>query len=223
MTSLEYTMTVRDVLTNQVQVYAKTGSDPCGGWDLQSFPFQPTPTPGGAGATPTPGAPTATPNPNATHTPVRTPTPTSTRTSTATPTVTPTPGATVLTLRVLSHQWDWCAVDIPCQPGICPYEIGPKDPAGLGQNGITLHEGCSYKLIMYNADSPSGDGHPHEMNGRPEIGIPDVVIQPGVVLDPIDITVPTTGVADLPFNCKNTSCGNAMQHEGMTGVVHIAP
>ncbi len=224
MTSLEYTMTVRDVLTNQVQVYAKTGSDPCGGWDLESFPFQPTPTPGGGGATPTPGAPTATPNPNATHTPVRTPTPTATRTSTATPTVTPTPGPTLLTLRVLSHQWDWCAVDIPCQPGLCPYEIGPKDPAGLGQNGITLHEGCSYKLIMYNADSPSGDGHPHEMNGNlVSIGIPDTILVPGAQTPPIDVTIPSGGSADMSFNCLNTSCGNAQQHEGMTGVIHIVP
>jgi PKD repeat protein len=227
MTSLEYTMTVRDVVTNQVQVYAKTGSDPCGGWDLQSFPFQATPTPGGGGATPTPAPPTPTHNPNRTNTPTRTQTPTPTMTTTGailpTATPTPTPGPTVITLRVLSYQWDWCAVDIPCQQGICPYEIGPKDPLGAGQNGITLHEGCTYKLIMYNADSV-GEGHNHEMNGRPEIGVPDTVMAPGYVSSPpLDITIPTGGVTELPFNCKNTSCGNPSQHEGMTGIIHIAP
>ena len=134
------------------------------------------------------------------------------------------PARRSITLRVLSHQWDWCAVDIPCQQGSCPYEIGPKDPAGLGQNGITLHEGCSYKLIMYNADSPSGDGHPHEMNGNlVSIGIPDTILVPGAQTDPIDVTIPASGPADLSFNCLNTSCGNSQQHEGMTGVIHIAP
>ena len=231
MTSLEYTMTVRDVVTNQVQVYAKTGSDPCGGWDLQSFPFQ---------ATPTPGGPTATPgNPNATHT--------TGRILRRAPRASGTMGPRRRRRPRPQHRrrprrrarrssryassrtsgtgapWTSPARTESARRGDKGYEIGPKDPMGAGQNGITLHEGCTYKLIMYNADSV-GEGHNHEMNGRPEIGLPDTVMAPGYVSSPpLDITIPTGGATDLPFNCKNTSCGNPSQHEGMTGIIHIAP
>jgi PKD repeat protein len=228
MTSLEYTMTVRDTVTDQVQVYEKTGSDPCGGWDLQSFPFQPTPTPAGSGATPTPSGPTATVPPNSTRTPTRTPTPTGSPTVavTQTPTPTPTPsGPTILTLRATSWQWDWCpSADqgfLPCQAGACLSAIDH----GAGVHGvITLHQGCSYQLTLYNGDS--GEFAPfHAINGQPLINLPPTQIPMGQVLPPITITIPAGGVPQdiVKFNCTNTSCGNSEQHEGMLGIIHVVP
>ena len=95
MTSLEYTMTVRDVTTGQVEVYRKDSPEACGGWDTRSFPIlTPTPsgpTPPGATATPTqtpPSTPTVveTVPAGSTRTPTRTPTHTPPRTATPTPT-----------------------------------------------------------------------------------------------------------------------------------------
>ncbi len=94
MTSLEYTMTVRDIGTGQVQVYTKDGPSACGGWDTESFPFAPTPTPSAGGSTPTPSGPTPTDPPGTTRTPTRTRTATGTATPTATITPTATPTAT---------------------------------------------------------------------------------------------------------------------------------
>jgi PKD repeat protein len=229
MTSLKYTMTVTDVTTGQVQVYEKTDSAPSGGWDTTSFPWvaATTTTPG---ITPTAAPPTATPRPGQTlpPPPTLTRTPTASATAMAAPSATPTPtptpsGPTQLGLRVLSWQWDWCAVDAPCLPGNCAYTVGNPDPMGLGQNGITLHEGCTYQLTIFNADPPGGDQtQPHEMDsGLVAIGVPDTVIYQGQSVT-YTITIPSNG-ADLDFSCKNTSCGNAMQHEGMLGVVHIVP
>ena len=236
MTSLEYTMTVRDVATGQVQVYAKTGPDPCGGWDTESFPFQPSPTPGGNGATPTPAPPTSTPAPNQTNSPTRTRTPTRTFTTTltATPTVTPTPmpsGPTQITLRAISWQWDFCPSSdqgtpgLTCTMGTCPYEIG----AGThGKNEITLHEGCSYELTLYNGDPVGGDQtQPHKINGHPEIGLPATTLQLGQIMPPITITIPA-GVPDVDFNCTNSGCtppggDPGATHEMMLGTIHVAP
>jgi PKD repeat protein len=226
MTSLEYTMTVRDVLTGQVQVYEKTGPDPCGGWDTQNFPYAPTPTPTGTGATPTPAPPTSTPNPNATRTPTRTPTKTPTITATPTVTMTPTPtpsGPAQLTLRATSWQWDWCPSSdqgfLPCRAGSCPYEIEPDPAHGI----ITLHQGCSYQITLYNGDS--GEFAPyHEINAHPEIGLPAEILPIGQILTPpIIITIPAGGVPDVNFNCMNTSCGNSQQHEGMLGIIRVVP
>ncbi len=224
MTSLEYTMTARDVSTGQVQVYQKTGPDPCGGWDLQSFPYAPTPTPGGPVLTPTPAPPTATPALGQTSSP--TPTRTPTRTPTVTRTATPTPsGPTLLTLRATSWQWDWCpSADqgfLPCQAGACPYEID----TGAGVHGvITLHRGCSYQVTLYNTDSDEFAPY-HQLNAHPEIGVSNPIQIPlGKVLSPpITITIPAGGIPDVSFSCLNTSCGNSQQHEGMLGLIHIAP
>src|SRR5262249_52394466 len=107
MTSLKYTMTVRDVTTGHVEVYQKTDDSPCGSWALTSFPYaaaSPTVTPAAPTETPIPGQPTRTRTP----TPARTATSTGgggTPTATPTPTVTPTPGPTILTLRATSWQW----------------------------------------------------------------------------------------------------------------------
>jgi len=215
MTSLHYTMTVRDVATGQVQVYEKNDDSPCGSWDLQSFPYV---TPAPPTETPAPGQPTRT------RTPMRTPTPTPTTAVTGappspTPTTTPA-GPALITLRVISWQWDWCAIDWPCPPG--PYAIGPRDPAGLGANGITLHQGQTYTLQMYNADSAGGEFQPHEMNGVPELGIPDLVLNTGEAANPITLTI-TAPVGDYLFQCKNTSCGDPTHHEGMLGVIHVIP
>ena len=220
MTSLQYTMTVRDVSTGQVQVYEKTDSAPCGGWDLESFPYAPPTTPG---LTPTPAPPTATPQPGQ---PTRTRTPTSAATATPTPTVTPTAtpsGPTQLTLRATSWQWDWCpSADqgfLPCQAGACPYEIDTS------QHGvITLHQGCSYQVTLYNGDS--GEFAPfHQLNAHPEIGLPNPISIPmGQILSPpVTLTIPAGGLPDVNFSCLNTSCGNAQQHEGMLGLIHVVP
>jgi PKD repeat protein len=219
MTSLQYTMTVTDVTTGQVQVYAKTDSAPSGGWDLTSFLYvTPAPT-----STPAPGD---TPIPTPTRT-LRTATASATAVAmpTLTPTPTPTPsGPTQLGLRVLSWQWDWCAVDVPCQAGSCAYKVEDPDPMGLGDNGITLHEGCTYQLTIHNGDPPGGDQtQPHEMDGGlVAIGVPDTIISPGQTVT-YTVTIPTTGSADFGFSCKNTSCGDTVHHEGMLGVVHIVP
>jgi PKD repeat protein len=227
MTSLPYTMTVTDVTTGQVQVYAKTDSAPSGGWDLTSFPYV-TPAPTTPGMTPTAGPPTSTPRPGQTlpPPPTQTPPPSATAMSmpTTTPTPTPTPsGPTQLGLRVLSWQWDWCAVDAPCQAGNCGYQVGNPDPDGAGQNGITLHEGCTYQLTIYNGDDPDVVQQFHEMDGGlVAIGVPDTIISPGQTVL-YTFTIPTTGPADFGFSCKNTACGDPAHHEQMLGVIHIVP
>lgn len=217
MTSLHYTMTVRDVTTGQVQVYEKTDDAPCGSWDTESFPYAPTPTPAPPTETPVPGQPTRT----RTRTP--TPTATGTITSSQTPTPTPTPsGPTTVTLRATSWQWDWCpSADqgfLPCQAGACPYTI---DTSTHGV--ITLQAGCSYQVTLYNTDS--GEFAPyHTLNAHPQIGIANPINIPmGQILSP-PITV-TTDVppGDITFSCNNTSCGTAEQHEGMLGVIHVVP
>jgi PKD repeat protein len=227
MTSLKYTMTVTDVTTGQVQIYQKTDSAPSGGWDTTSFPYITT-TPG---VTPTAAAPTATPRPGDTPIPTRTRTPTATATAVTAPTVTPTPtpsGPAQLGLRVLSWQWDWCAAGAPCQAGNCLFTVENPlpvpDPLDPSHNGITLHEGCTYQLTIYNVDPPGGEQlQPHEMDsGLVAIGVPDTVLYPGQTVT-YTITIPSSGSTDLDFSCKNTSCGNSNQHEGMLGVVHIAP
>ncbi len=228
MTSLEYTMTVRDALTGQVQVYEKTDPAACGGWDTSSFPSDPTTTPTPSAHELTPTAATATPMPGQ---PTRTwtPRPPATPTASRTPTVTPTPGQTQLVLRATSWQWDWCPAQLPCTPGICPYAVGPGT---RGNNEITLHMGCSYTLTMYNGDSDTGDQtQPHETNSPsgPNIGFPAYVVMPPGVINPttFNLTVPTGSPADISFSCFNSGCANGgppeSTHELMTGVIHIAP
>ena len=226
MTSLKYTMTVTDVTTGQVQVYEKTDSAPSGGWDLTNFPYV---TPTAPGVTPTAAPPTATPRPGNTPIPTRTRTPTASATAVAAPTATPTPtptpsGPAQLGLRVLSWQWDWCAASAPCQPGNCPYTVENPQPMGAGQNGITLHEGCTYQLTIIDIDTP-GQALPHELDsGLTAIGVPDTPLNPGQSVT-YTITIPTSGATDLDFSCKNSSCsnGNVALHEQMLGVVHIVP
>ena len=227
MTSLQYTMTVRDVTTGQVQAYEKTDSAACGGWDTTSVAFVPTPTPSAPGMTPTPGAPTATAVPGQpTRTRTRTPTPTTTATPTATPTPMPS-GPTQITLRAISWQWDFCPYQgLPCAVGTCPYEIGPGTH---GKNEITLHMGCTYSLTLYNGDPVGGDQtFPHELNGHPEIGLPDTILPPGYqVPNPITLTIPTGDSFDISFACKNGACANGgppeTTHELMLGTIHIVP
>ncbi len=232
MTSLRYTMTVTDVATGQVQVYDKTDDAPSGGWDLQSFPYGTTTTPGApsptpGGPSPTAAPPTSTPVPGQTNSPTKTRTPTPTRTATPTPTATPTAtpsGPTLLTLRATSWQWDWCpSADQgfrPCSAGACPYEIDPNHSV---HGVITLHQGCSYQVTLYNGDS--GEFAPyHQLNAHPEIGLPNPIQIPlGQTLPPVTITIPAGGIPDVNFSCLNTSCGTAQQHEGMLGLIHVAP
>jgi hypothetical protein len=225
MTSLEYTMTVRDTVTGQVQLYAKDSKEACGGWDTRTFPFIPTPTPSGPttpgispSPTPTPTAShtspagsTRTPSRTASHTPTRTPTPTitATPTITQTPTITPTPTPPLIYLRARQWQWDWCPVATPCEP-ICPY------PQGCG-NEITLHAGQTYQILVYNGDVPDVI-ESHTLQSITAIGLQGGSLPQGSSL-PIQTIVPPT-VGDYLFNCT-TYCGAG--HDDMHGVVHIVP
>ncbi len=185
--------------------------------------------------TPTPGAPTETPapgQPTHTRTPTRTPDAAGTVVPPS-PTPTPTPlGPTQLGLRVLSWQWDWCAIDQPCLAGSCPghtpaWQVENPDPLGRGQNGITLYEGCTYQITIHNTDDPGQQTQPHELDaGLVAIGVPDTIIYPGQVIT-YTVTIPTSGTADYGFSCKNSSCSGGgppeTTHEKMLGVIHIAP
>lgn len=90
LTSLAYTLTVRDEATGLVRVFEKVEGSACGGFDTTAFPYSsPTRT---APPTPTPVvAATAPPTPP------------------RTPTRTPTPGTTVVRLRGIPWQWDFYA------------------------------------------------------------------------------------------------------------------
>jgi PKD repeat protein len=226
MTSLHYTMTVRDVGTGQVQVYEKNDDSPCGSWDLQSFPYAPTPTPAPPTETPVPGQPTRTrtrtPTPDITVVATGTPTPT----ATPTPTVTPS-GPTTVTLRAISWGWNWCPPELPCSPGTCPFPQvsaetlqSPNGPVYCSACGVTLAAGCSYNLVLYNGDSAEFAPY-HILNAHPEIGLPDpITIPQGAVLTPVPITMPSTP-QDVLFSCNNTNCGQPDQHESMLGVIHV--
>jgi hypothetical protein len=225
MTSLEYTMTVRDTVSGQVQIYRKDSTEACGGWDTTSFPFVPTPTPGAAtpGASPTatptpttpssttplPGTHTPTHTPTRTHTATPTPTITATPTITSTPTITPTPTPPLVYLRARQWQWDWCPGVTPCDP-ICP--VGN----GCG-NEITLHVGQTYQVLVYNGDVPDVI-ESHTLQSITSIGLQGGTLPQGSSL-PIQTIVPMT-LGDFAFNCT-TYCG--VGHDNMTGVVHVVP
>jgi PKD repeat protein len=235
MTSLDYTLTARDVETGQVQSYAKQGVEACGGWDTRSFPF--VPTPAGPGTTPTPtsipGTPATTPTPidAATRTPSRTPpatrtatstfTPTLTGTPTPTPTVTPTPtppGPIQITLRAITFQWDFCPASdqgyLPCTPGICPAECG-----GSGSGEITLHAGNTYRLLIYDGDTAEF-GSFHQMPNIPALGIVGGSLPTGAALPAQTISITSGMIGDHPYNCTNV-CG--VGHDDMVGVIHVVP
>jgi PKD repeat protein len=235
MTSLEYTMTVRDVTTGHVEVYRKDSPEACGGWDTRSFPIAPPPTPSGptppgATATPTqtppvvetaPAGSTRTPTRTPTHTPARTATPTSTPTSTPTPTITATPTITLtptitpvpppplIYLRARQWQWDFCPGVTPCQP-ICPA------PSGCG-NEITLHVGQTYQVQVYNGDAEDVI-ESHTLQTISSIGLQGGTMPQGGSLPLQTITPMTAG--DFAFNCT-TYCG--VNHDDMIGVVHVVP
>jgi hypothetical protein len=237
MTSLDYTLTVRDVATGQVENYPKQGNEACGGWDTRSFLFVPTPTPSGATATPTMlPAESATPTPTQpvgtpTRTPSRTPpaTRTATSTSTPTPTFTPTPTATVtpvptpsgpiqITLRAITFQWDFCPVSdqgfLPCTPGICPTDCGPS-----GSGEITLHVGQTYRLLVYDGDGAEF-GSSHQMPNIPALGIVGGALPAGAALPEQTITITPGMVGDHGYNCTNV-CG--VGHDNMFGTIHVVP
>jgi PKD repeat protein len=222
MTSLHYTMTVRDVTTGHIEIYEKTDDSPCGSWDTENFPYAPTPTPAPPTETPVPGQPTRTrtPTPTPTGAVVSSPTPTPTPTPTRTPTPTPS-GPTMVTLRATSWQWDWCpSADqgfLPCQAGACPYTV---DESAHGV--ISLQAGCTYQVTLYNTD-PDEFAPYHTLNAHPEIGIPSPINIPmGQVLPAITVTT-NVPPGDITFSCNNTSCGTSGQHEGMLGLIHVTP
>ena len=238
MTSLPYTMTVTDVTTGQVQVYEKTGSDPSGGWDLTSFPWvTPVPTvPSGPTETPVPGQPTRT----RTNTP--TPSATATGAPAATPTPTPTPGITQITLRASSWAWNWCKGSDQTNPGLPHCNILPdacsptiEDSSIVGEPPNTfscvkcvihLHEGCSYNLVLYNADPPLGEpSSAHAVSDNSQIGLPATTVAPGQQAT-FNLTIPTGG-GEQDFHCTNDSCAQGgppeTTHEKMLGKILIDP
>ena len=216
MTSLEYTMTVRDVVTNQVQVYAKTGSDPCGGWDLQSFPFQATPTPGGAGATPTPAPPTPTHAPNRTtladaHAQRRR------RRMTADGDAAPPrrrrcrPGRRMITLRVavlpvglLSVVRPWTSPAV--HDGHLPVRDRPRDPHGLGRTRSRCTRAARTSSACTTATRGGEDAAPQDQRApRDRTARHDAPDGPGHAA-PSRLTIPAGGLPDCDFNCTNSGC-----------------
>ena len=234
MTSLEYTMTVRDVVTNQVQVYEKTGSDPCGGWDLKSFPFQATPTPGGAAATPTAAPPTPTNAPNQTNSPTRTrtPTPTQHRHGDADRHADADAAARRRSrCASTSWQWDWCPSSdqgyplLACTMGACPYEIGPgtarqeRDHAARGLH-VPAHALQRRRRGRRPDAAPQDQRTSRDRHARHDA-------PGGQIMPPITITIPA-GASPTWTSTARTRAAAAggdpgATHEMMLGTIHIAP
>jgi len=226
LTDLEYTLTLRDAVTGQVQIYRGAGPF-AGGVDATNFPrerpdrldttrpgpfdgvpgrelaFSPTP---GSAATVTPTAISVTPGPGATRTPTKTRTPTATRTPTSTPspTITPTPtpsGPPFVTLRAIQWQWDFISPDL----GL------------VGGSSITLQVGQTYQIQVCNEDLPDVTDV-HQFGGISALGLNGGQLPNGVCLAVQTIT--PSGSGDYPFNCTNY-CG--VGHDGMTGIIHVIP
>ena len=197
LTSLAYTLTVRETVTGRVQVYEKELGNPCGGFDTAGFPFVTvTPT-----ATSSPFVP-----PTATFTRTRTRTPTpplftpTPPLATLTPTPTFTPSVTVVRLRGIPWQWDFYA------PGV------------EGGSSITLRKGRSYEFHVYD-DAPD-DSDAHAFSGIPGIGLSGVnPLIPGEP-DFVQTVTPQT-LGDFPFLCTDSACG--VGHSDMVGIVHVVP
>ena len=185
-----------------------------------TIPAGPSPT---RTRTPTKG-PTG--SPTFTRTPTRTPTvtPTSTITPTptitSTPTITPTPGPGFIILQVVSWQWNFwfdpnggpCPLSspyLPCLPV-------PRPNAPLTE--LTIQAGKDYTLWLLNRD-PSDVTEPHEFNGVPGLGLPNIILEQGQTYGPFHFTPSIPG--NYTFSCKNTSCGTSEQHESMLGVFHV--
>jgi len=208
MTSLDYTLTVREVATGHVEVYRKAGPEACGGFDTRSFAFVPTPTPGGARATPTQGLTpsatipqTGTPRATPTRTPSRTPTPSTTATPTVTPTPTPAPPP-FIQLRAIQWQWDFFSTDLGVDGG----------------NEITLRVGQTYRVMVYNDDLPDVTVE-HYFSGISAIGLSGGPLPQGSTL-PIQTITPMVA-GDYGYLCTDSSCG--VGHDSMVGTIHVVP
>ena len=214
MTTLDYTLTVREVSTGRVAIHRKEGTAPCGGWDTRSFAFVPTPTP----EAPTiPQTPTSTPTKTATPpggVPTRTPpptrTPTQTATVTLTPTITPTPTVTpsptpapppLISLRAIQWQWDFFSTDL----GV------------VGGSQITLQVGHTYQVLVYNGDAEDVT-EIHSMSSVSGIGLQGGSLPQGESLPLQTITPLNPGI--FTFNCT-TFCG--INHDNMVGAVVVVP
>ena len=216
MTTLDYTLTVREVSTGRVAIHRKEGTAPCGGWDTRSFAFVPTPTPA-APTVPPSWSPTFTPTKTAppsggvaTRTPPQTRTPTQTPTATLTPTITPTPTVTptptpapppLISLRAIQWQWDFFSTDL----GI------------VGGSQITLQVGHTYQVLVYNGDAEDVT-EIHSLGGLSGIGLQGGPLPQGESLPLQTITPMNPGV--FAFNCT-TFCG--FNHDDMVGVVVVVP
>lgn len=218
LTSLEYTMTVREVSTGRVRNFFKAAGTSCGGFDVDSFDFAPpTATPAPAVTTPT-RTPTAAAGP-----PTSTAVPADTATPTVTPTITPTPTRTpagvVITLRAVSWQWDWYG------PPSTPISATSPWP---GLNTITLKKGTTYELHIYNGGPVPPPGvNPHLFSGIPALGLPAVQL---VSLDDggseVVYVFTPQATGSYFFNCADTLCsdGNiANQHDHMNAWINVVP
>jgi PKD domain-containing protein len=208
MTTLDYTLTIREVSTGRVAIHRKEGTAPCGGWDTRSFAFVPTPTPAAPTYTPTKtatpgsGVPTRTPQNTRTRTP--TATATLTPTITATPTITPTPTPApppLISLRAIQWQWDFFSTDL----GI------------VGGSQITLQAGQTYQVLVYNGDAEDVT-EVHSLSSISGIGLQGGSIPQGESLPLQTITPMNPGT--FTFNCT-TFCG--FNHDNMVGVVIVVP
>ena len=246
MTSLDYTLTIREVATGRVAVHRKEGSELAGGSDTATFrrdvvegPSRPSPRALGprgmtatatpvSGVTVTPPTVTLTRTPSTTRTATRTATstvttPTPTATVTVTPTTTPTPTITLTPTITPTPLPPFVALRaIQWQWSFCPssdgYACPEVCPAPCGRE-ITLRVGQTYRIWVYNGDDPDVIDS-HSLSTISGVGLVGGDLPPGGSLPVQWITPMTPG--NFAFNCT-TFCGSQVGHDGMTGVIHVVP
>jgi PKD repeat protein len=220
LTSLEYTLTVREVASGATKTFHNSASESpgCLGADTSGFTAAPTATTPTATPTPTrtrtaapspPSTPTRTPT-LAAATP--TPTPTATQTPTSSPSPTATPSVTVVRLRAIYWQWDF--VSGPDTSSTKPYP---------GVNTVTLKKGQTYEFHIYN-DGPVLEPAlpPHSFSGVAALGLNGAPLETGAADFVQTITPQVTG--DFPYLCTYSDCGTgANQHDSMHGVIRVVP
>ncbi len=234
LTSLEYTLTVRETSTGATKTFRNPASESpgCLGTDTSGFggravlqpapprrrsplrinredlpaPISPSPTPT---RTRTSAAPPSTP----TRTPPLSATPTATRTTTP-PLPTPTAGPSVIVVRLRAIYWQWDFVAGPDTSSTAPYP---------GVNTITLKKGQTYEFHIYN-DGPVLEPSlpPHSFSGVAALGLNGAPLETGAT-DVVQTITPQV-IGDFPYLCTYSDCGTgANQHDAMHGLIRVVP
>jgi hypothetical protein len=178
LTTLDFTLTVRDVETGATRTYHKPLGSACGGFDTfvvspDSIPPTPTPPPVGppGGGEETPAGPTMTP------------------TRTPTPTATPIP---VVEVRLSARTWQW---------NIWAPELGAN-----GESSVTLFRGRPYRVIVENGDIESSQFRDHSFSGIADLGLSGGPLPNGGEPLPPQLITPTEN-GDYVFLCTDPLCG----------------